>query len=75
MNPRPKNDAACRHRLLARGDSHQITLCSCGSIHLTVRNVTLRLTPEEFAGMASSVSRAAGELLQDAPAVTDGWLN
>ena len=75
MNPRPQNESACRHRLLARGESHQITLCSCGSVHLTVRNLTLRLSPEEFSTLASSVSQAAGGLVQDPEPVSADWLN
>lgn len=61
MNRSPASKE-CRHRLLARGQGHQITLCTCGSVHLTLRNTTLRLTPEEFGAMAESVARATDKI-------------
>ncbi|MCR9094285.1 MAG: hypothetical protein NXI30_08715 [bacterium] len=61
MPRRPASDA-CRHRLLARGDGHQITHCTCGSVHLTLANTTLRLTPEAFAAMAQSIARATTKI-------------
>ena len=60
--PRRPASEACRHRLLARGRQHQITLCTCGSVHLTLHNTTLRLTPDEFGAMAQSVARATNEI-------------
>ncbi|MBB84013.1 MAG: hypothetical protein CL931_09425 [Deltaproteobacteria bacterium] len=60
----PRRPAAkdCRHRLLARGEAHQITLCTCGSVHLTVGNTTLRLKPESFGALAESVARATAQI-------------
>ena len=68
MPPRPASDA-CRHRLLARGDAHRITLCTCGSLHLTLGTTTLRLTPEQFGAMAESVARATDQIAPEPAAL------
>ena len=61
MPSRPASET-CRHRLLAQGHRHRITHCTCGSVHLTLQNTTLRLPPEEFGAMAQSVARATNEI-------------
>lgn len=61
MPSRPASEA-CQHRLLAQGTRHRITYCTCGSVHLTLHNTTLRLTPAEFGAMAQSIARATSEI-------------
>ena len=67
--PRRPASKECRHRLLARGQGHRITHCTCGSIHLTLQNTTLRLTPEQFGAMAQSIRRATDQIEPESTAL------
>ena len=58
--PRPESE--CVHQLLSRGRGHQVSCCSCGTVHLTLGNTTIRLTRADFATLAASV-RAADAVL------------
>lgn len=47
---------------LVDSDAVTIDQCACGAIHLTIGAVTLRLQPDAFATVASSVAEAAAVL-------------
>jgi hypothetical protein len=52
----------CHRQELARSSFARIDLCSCGSVHLTVGAVTLRLCPTALAGLANVMDQAMREL-------------
>ena len=58
----------CRHSTLARGGRHQISKCTCGTVHLTVANTTLRFRESDFLALAASLRTAAHRLTLDAEA-------
>lgn len=47
----------CRHQLLSRGRRHPISLCTCGTVHVTMANTTLRFAHADFDELAASVAR------------------
>ena len=49
----------CSRRVLATGDFTLVEECTCGSIHLTIGAVTLRLTADALPALASVVGEAA----------------
>lgn len=51
------------HSLAEREGLGGITLCGCGTFHLTVGGVTLRLAPEAFHAMLLMCQDAAQQLL------------
>jgi hypothetical protein len=63
MNPtRP-----CQRTRLASGPNVTIEACSCSMIHLNLGATTVRFTPEAFAGLASMVVAAVGEMATRSP--------
>jgi hypothetical protein len=59
----------CRRQELARSGFARIELCSCGSVHLTVGAVTLRLCPTALSGLAHVIDDAVHELTQHSAAL------
>jgi hypothetical protein len=58
MNPRKMPSKRCEQTVLAKSGHHQITHCTCGTIHVTFRNFTLRMTPEDLAAIAEVTAAA-----------------
>jgi hypothetical protein len=52
----------CRRQELSHSGFARVELCSCGSVHLTVGAVTLRLCPTALSGLASVMEEAVREL-------------
>lgn len=55
-------DAHCRRDHLAGDDHVQVERCECGTVHLTIGALTLRLRPEALATVASVIGDAARTL-------------
>ena len=56
----------CHREQLAAGDFAVVEICDCGSLHLTIGAVTLRLSPSCLPELASVVGLAHRELcIQD----------
>jgi hypothetical protein len=55
-----------RYSLSERKTLGGVSLCSCGTIHLTVGGVTLRLEPEAFGEMLRMCQDAADRLVLQA---------
>ena len=56
------HDETCHRDVLSSAPIGSIALCPCGTIHLTIGAVTLRLVPEAMVELAELVGRAAVEL-------------
>ena len=67
MSQSPRSTAACRQTLLAKDGPNQISHCTCGTVSVTVRNVTFRLTPEDFQAFAALAAAASAGLECAAP--------
>ncbi len=52
----------CKRITLAQNPISLIEQCSCGSIHLTIGAITLRVQPSAFRTLATSVAEALSEL-------------
>jgi hypothetical protein len=52
----------CHREQLAAGDFAVVEICDCGSLHLTIGAVTLRLSPSCLPELASVVGDARREL-------------
>ena len=50
---------ACTRRTIASGDYALVEQCSCGSIHLTIGAVTLRVSASALPSLAATVGDAA----------------
>lgn len=56
-------DSDCRCIVLASGAAGQVTTCpECGTIHVSMPQMSLRLTRDTFHGLAALVVRASLEL-------------
>jgi hypothetical protein len=54
------SDSDCRCVVLASGAAGQVTTCpECGTIHVSMPQMSLRLTRDTFHGLASLVVRAS----------------
>ena len=53
---------SCSRRHLASGDFSLIEQCSCGSVHVTIGAITLRLAPTALPDLASVLATAAQAL-------------
>lgn len=61
---------ACMRRTLATGEFTVIERCSCGSIHVTIGAITLRLASSAIRPLAAAFGEAARALaLHDATAL------
>ncbi len=49
----------CTRRMLAAGDYMLVEQCSCGSVHLTIGAVTLRLSRTAVPSLAATLNDAA----------------
>jgi hypothetical protein len=67
-----RRDDACAQRELAAGAGCRVDQCDHGTVHLTVGALTLRLSPEQLAGLAATLAAAAERL--GAPARPERWL-
>lgn len=57
------SDSACRCVVLASGTAGQVSTCpECGTIHIAMPQMSLRLTRETFRGLAQLVTSAHVEL-------------
>jgi hypothetical protein len=52
----------CNRRVLAQGDFAAIEQCACGSVHLTIGAITLRLSASAIAPLAATLGEAARTL-------------
>ena len=52
----------CHRRPLSTGSFCSVELCDCGSLHLSIGAVTLRLAPDALAAIAEVVGEGAREL-------------
>ena len=52
----------CMRRVLATSDFAAVEQCSCGSVHVTIGAVTLRLQVSAIAPLAAALSEAARTL-------------
>lgn len=57
------NGSGCARRVLAANDFVQIEQCSCGSVHLTIGAVTLRMQPGAIPALAGTLGDAARALV------------
>lgn len=53
------NGPGCARRVLAASDFMQVEQCSCGSVHLTIGAVTLRLQSTAIPSLAATFNDAA----------------
>ena len=52
-------DMACTRTTLASGDYVLVEQCSCGSVHVTIGAVTLRLASSAIPAIAATLGEAA----------------
>lgn len=57
------NETPCTRRLIASGDCVLVEQCSCGSVHVTIGAVTLRLTGSVLPALAATLGDAARSLV------------
>ncbi|MBX3156152.1 MAG: hypothetical protein KF773_09145 [Deltaproteobacteria bacterium] len=65
----------CNRRMLASGDITLVEQCSCGSVHVTIGAVTLRLSSAAIPSLASTLASAAAVLTTDARPQTEELLS
>jgi hypothetical protein len=53
------NGSGCARRVLAANDFMQVEQCSCGSVHVTIGAVTLRLQSGAIPALAATFTDAA----------------
>jgi hypothetical protein len=56
-------NVACSRKLLAAGESMLVERCSCGSVHVTIGAVTLRLASGAIPALAATLADAARTLV------------
>jgi hypothetical protein len=52
----------CRRETIAKGPGSAVERCTCGSIHLTIGAMTVRLQESDFAHVATTVTKAGARL-------------
>lgn len=57
------NSSACVRKMLAASDCFLVEQCSCGSVHLTIGAVTLRLASSAIPSLAATLGDAARALV------------
>jgi hypothetical protein len=62
MNAARAHTARCERRQLAAGGVALLEVCSCGSVHVTLGAITLRLHVDALPALATVIDEAAGEL-------------
>ena len=61
------NSKPCSRRTLAEGDLALVEQCSCGSVHVTIGAVTLRVASRALPSIAATLEHAArAAVLRDA---------
>ena len=50
--------APCTRRTLSKGDFALVERCACGSVHITIGALTLRLAPNALAPLAETLCEA-----------------
>jgi hypothetical protein len=61
------NRQPCSRRTLAEGDLALVEQCSCGSVHVTLGTVTVRIPSAALASIAATLGQAArAAVLRDA---------
>lgn len=61
------NGSTCNRKLLAANEFMAVEQCSCGSVHVTIGAVTLRLASSAIPAVATTLGEAARALvLRDA---------
>lgn len=55
----------CNRRMLAAGDFAMIEQCTCGSVHVTIGAITLRLAASAIPSLAMTLGEAARTLTFD----------
>jgi hypothetical protein len=58
----------CRRELLARSETASVERCACGTVHLTIGPLTLRLPPSAVESLASTLHESARVLRAHEPA-------
>ena len=53
---------SCARRHLASGDFSLIEQCSCGSVHVTIGAITLRIAPTALSDLAAVLASATAAL-------------
>jgi hypothetical protein len=53
---------SCARRHLSSGDFSLIEQCSCGSVHVTIGAITLRIAPAALTDLAGVLAHAAQKL-------------
>ena len=62
----------CQHRLLARSGQHEVTVCGCGHVHLTVGPVTVRLETSMLGELTELLTSARASLAESTPTTVRG---
>jgi hypothetical protein len=55
----------CTRRTLATGEFSMVERCSCGSVHVTIGAITLRLERAAIPSLAATLHQAARALVLD----------
>ncbi len=58
----PTTTGNCRQRVVAAGRTCRVSLCDHGIVYVDVGALTLRLSPEQLASTADTLSAACAEL-------------
>lgn len=66
------NGSGCARRVLAANDFMQVEQCSCGSVHLTIGAVTLRLQSGAVPALAATFAEAARAMVLGKALATQG---
>lgn len=72
MSPRLSPKDACRHDLIAREGGSHVTRCEHGMVHVSLGAVSLRLSEEQFRGVARLFGEAAEALPAAGPVMRAG---
>jgi hypothetical protein len=62
-----RSSEKCERRRLAARASFAVDECDCGSVHLTIGYVTIRLDPSAYSEMALAIAEALDHLLAHGP--------
>jgi hypothetical protein len=57
------NGSGCTRKLIAAGECMLVEQCSCGSVHVTIGAVTLRLASSTIPALATTLAEAARVLV------------
>lgn len=57
------NDSLCKRKTLAANDYMLVEQCTCGSVHVTIGAVTLRLSSNAIPAIAATLGEASRALV------------